>query len=96
MKRSGLPLAMAGPSDPALHGHAMAVCGDILYIYGGLIWREKGSIGSLLAYHLLEDRWEVLHNKHDLSHEYPEGRDHHQMWVQAGRLFILGGRTPCE
>ena len=74
----------------------MAVWGDVLYIYGGLIWRDKGCVGSLFAYHLLEGRWEVLHSDSKLSHDYPKGRSHHQMWAQAGRLNIFGGRTPCE
>ena len=67
----------------------MAVWGDVLYIYGGLIWRDKGCVGSLFAYHLLEGRWEVLHSDSKLSHDYPKGRSHHQMWAQAGRLNIM-------
>ena len=74
----------------------MTVWSDILYVHGGLICRDKGSDGSLFSYHLLEDRWEVLHDSPTLSPSYPEGRHGHQMWAQAGRLYMLGGQTPCE
>ena len=80
-----------------LSDFAATVWGDALYIYGGKLDPDLDSLGSLFAYHLLEDRWEVLLScSRQSSPSYPEGRHCPQMWALAGRLYILGGRKPSE
>ncbi len=91
-------MPLAQPGAPRCHTcFAMAVWGDTLYIYGGLVSSATDvpvNVNTLMGFNLLTKTWELLHHKEKLSRSYPEGRHAHQMWALGGKLYIFGGMTP--
>uniref|UniRef100_A0A3Q2VSC2 Zmp:0000001301 n=1 Tax=Haplochromis burtoni TaxID=8153 RepID=A0A3Q2VSC2_HAPBU len=78
---------------PSPHGHALAVAGDVAFLFGGAcsISQEEGSVVYFSDFYMLTVTWEEIPQSGDV----PSAREGHTLVVK-GRLYLFGGASSPE
>ncbi|KAG9127384.1 Negative regulator of mitotic exit [Ceratobasidium sp. 392] len=69
-------------------GHAAALVGDVMYVFGGRGVDGK-DLGDLGSFKIGNQRWYMFQN----MGPQPSGRSGHAMATADGRMFVLGGES---
>ncbi|CEL57233.1 Tip elongation aberrant protein 1 OS=Schizosaccharomyces pombe (strain 972 / ATCC 24843) GN=tea1 PE=1 SV=1 [Rhizoctonia solani AG-1 IB] len=69
-------------------GHAAALVGDVMYVFGGRGVDGK-DLGDLGSFKISNHRWYMFQN----MGPQPSGRSGHAMSTADGRIFVLGGES---
>ncbi|KAG8680241.1 Negative regulator of mitotic exit, partial [Ceratobasidium sp. 394] len=69
-------------------GHAAALVGDVMYVFGGRGVDGK-DLGDLGSFKISNQRWYMFQN----MGPQPSGRSGHAMATADGRMFVLGGES---
>ena len=80
--------SLMGTSGPRVSGHASAVVGEHLYVFGGLL---GGSLTSDELWRYDGNQWNAIQNK---GPTWPTRRMHAAMASAEGSLYIFGGWDP--
>ncbi|KAG8732623.1 Negative regulator of mitotic exit [Ceratobasidium sp. 423] len=69
-------------------GHAAALVGDVMYVFGGRGVDGK-DLGDLGSFKISNHRWYMFQN----MGPQPSGRSGHAMATNDGRMFVIGGES---
>ncbi|QRV83089.1 cell polarity protein [Ceratobasidium sp. AG-Ba] len=69
-------------------GHAAALVGDVMYVFGGRGVDGK-DLGDLGSFKISNQRWYMFQN----MGPQPSGRSGHAMATADGRMFVIGGES---
>ncbi|KAH7320431.1 hypothetical protein B0J17DRAFT_685680 [Rhizoctonia solani] len=69
-------------------GHAAALVGDVMYVFGGRGVDGK-DLGDLGSFKISNHRWYMFQN----MGPQPSGRSGHAMATADGRMFVIGGES---
>lgn len=81
-------VARCGGPPLGLCGHSVCVCGDYLYVFGGMISRTEYT-SSTFRFHFPSGLWQFIHS----LTSPPSARYTHAMWCSGSLIFIHGGDT---
>ncbi|KAG9100366.1 Negative regulator of mitotic exit [Ceratobasidium sp. UAMH 11750] len=86
--RTWVELTWIGFIPVPREGHAAALVGDVMYVFGGCGVNGK-DLGDLGPFEISNQRWYVFQN----MGPQPSRRSGHAMAMTDGRTFVLGGES---
>ncbi|XP_072228179.1 uncharacterized protein [Leuresthes tenuis] len=86
---------MRGEAPSPRHGHALAVAGNVAFLFGGacIINQEDGPLYFSDFYMLTVTPDDVMWEEIPQSGEIPSAREGHTLCVVKGRLYLFGGAS---